>query len=51
MICQLNATIETRYPTWKLISALQHKSKYESKFNLELFWKKNQIFGFPCCST
>ena len=19
--------------------------------NFELFWKKNQIFGFPCCST
>ena len=32
-------------PTW-MISALQHKSKY----NFELF-EKNQIFGFPCCST
>ena len=38
-------------PTWILISALQHKSKYKSKFNFELFWEKNQIFGFPCCST
>ena len=34
-------------PTWMLISALQHKSKY----NFKLFWEKNQIFGFPCCST
>ena len=31
-------------PTWMLISALQHKSKYE----FELFWKK---IGFPCCSN
>ena len=32
----------------KVISAaLQHKSK----FNLDIFWKKNHIFGFSCCST
>ena len=30
----------------KVISALRHKSK----FNLELFWRKIQIFRFPCCS-
>ena len=29
-------------PTWMLISALQHKSK----FNFELFWKIIQFFGF-----
>ena len=22
-----------------------------SKVNFDLFWKENQIFGFPCCST
>ena len=38
-------------PTWMLISALQHKSKYKSKFNFELFWKQIQVFGFSCCST
>ena len=36
--------------TWT-ISALWHKSKYKSKFYFKFFWKKNQIFGFPCCST
>ena len=25
--------------------------KIQVKFNFELFWKKNQIFWFPCCST
>ena len=32
---------------WSLISSVQHKSK----FNFELFEKKNLIFGFPWCST
>ena len=32
----------------KVISALQHMSKYKSKFNFDLFWKEIQIFGFPC---
>ena len=39
---------------WDLLEwfpALQHKSKYKSNSNFELFWKKNQIFWFPCCST
>ena len=31
-------------PTWT-ISALQHKSKYKSKFNFELFWKKIKFLG------
>ena len=31
----------------KVISALQHESKYKSKLNFEL--KKKLIFGFPCC--
>ena len=26
-------------------------SSAQVKFNLELSWKKNQIFGFPWCST
>ena len=30
-----------------MISALRQKSKFEFR----TFWKKNQIFGFPCCST
>ena len=47
-----------------MISSLWHKSKlnfkvkkktsqtkYKSKFNFKIFWKKNQIFMFPCCST
>ena len=33
----------------KVISALQRKSKYNSKFNFD-FFKEIQIFGFPCCS-
>ena len=37
-------------PTW-MISALQHKSKYKSNSISNFFWKKNQIFWFPCCST
>ena len=32
-----------------MISALQHESKYKSKFNLDL--KKKSNFGFPWCST
>ena len=28
----------------------QHFSTSQNS-NFELFWKKNQIFGFPCCST
>ena len=36
-------------PTW-MISALWQKSKYKSKFNFDLFWKK-LTFGFSCCST
>ena len=36
----------------KMISDLQHKSKYKSKFNFDLFfYKENQIFVFPCCSS
>ena len=31
-----------------MISALQHKSKFEFRTFLK---KKNQIFGFPWCST
>ena len=31
----------------KVISALQHKSK----FNLDFFGKKYTFFGFSCCST
>ena len=38
-------------PTWMLISALQHKSKYKSNSISNFFEKKNQIFWFPCCST
>ena len=36
-----------------VISALRHKSKYNLKFNFELFLekKKNQISGFLCCTT
>ena len=35
-----------------MISAPQHKSKYKSNFEFQTFLKKkNQIFGFPCCST
>ena len=30
-----------------MISALRQNSKFEFR----TFWKKNQIFGFPCCST
>ena len=37
-------------PTW-MISALQHKSKYKSNSISNFFEKKNQIFGFPWCST
>ena len=37
-------------PTW-MISALWHKSKYKSNSISNFFEKKNQIFGFPCCST
>ena len=53
-------------PTW-IISSLQHKSKYKSKFNFELkkktsqkkykskfnfiFFFLNQFLGFPWCST
>ena len=25
--------------------------KIQVEFNFKLFWKKNQIFWFPCCST
>ena len=28
----------------------QHFSTSQNS-NFEIFWKKNQIFGFPCCST
>ena len=31
----------------RMIFALRHKSK----FNFELFWKKNQILVFPCSSS
>ena len=41
--CQCRADIDEA----KVISALRHKSKFEFR----TFWKKNQIFGFPCCST
>ena len=34
----------------RMISELQNKSKYKSKFNFNLY-QKNQIFGFPCCSS
>ena len=34
----------------KVISALQHKSKYKLKFNSNIF-EKNRIFRFPRCST
>ena len=35
-----------------MISALQHESKYKSKFNFDFFWKKKSNFGeFPSCST
>ena len=37
-------------PTW-MISALQHKSKYKSNSISNFLEKKNQIFGFPWCST
>ena len=43
----INYLCRTDIDEARVISALRHKSK----FNLELFWKKNQIFGFPCCST
>ena len=33
------------------ISNLKNQTKYKSKFNFEIFWKKYQIFMFPCCST
>ena len=32
-------------------SALQHNSKYMSKFNFDLFERKINFFGFPCCGT
>ena len=38
-------------PTWMLIWALQHKSKYKSNSISNFFEEKNQIFGFPWCST
>ena len=39
-------------PTSWMISALQHKSKYQSNSISNFFEKKkNQIFWFPCCST
>ena len=39
-------------PTWMLISALQHKSKYKSNSISNFFEeKKTQIVWFPCCST
>ena len=34
-----------------MISALQHKSKYKSNSISNFFEEKNQIFGFPWCST
>ena len=34
-----------------LISDLQHKSKYKSNSISNFLKKKNQIFGFPWCST
>ena len=37
-------------PTW-MISALQHKSKYNSNSISNFFEEKNQILGFPWCST
>ena len=36
-------------PTWMLISALQHKSKYKSN-SISNFFEKKKI-GLPCCST
>ena len=40
-------------PTWMLISALQHKSKYKSNSILNFFEKISHfyIFRFPWCST
>ena len=35
----------------RMISALQHKSKYKSNSISNFLEKKNQIFWFPCCST
>ena len=29
-----------------MISVIQHKSKYKSKFNFELFWKEFKFLGF-----
>ena len=43
----INYQCRTDIDEIKVISARQHKSK----FNLKLFWKKNQIFGFTCCGT
>ena len=37
-------------PTW-MISALQHKSKYNSNSFSNFLEKKKQIFWFPCCSN
>ena len=34
-----------------MISALWHKSKYKTEFYFKLFGKKNQLYGFQCCST
>ena len=39
-------------PTCMLISVLRDNSKYESNSISNFFEKKkNQFFGFPCCST
>ena len=43
----INYQCRTDIDEAKVISARRHKSK----FNFELFWKKNLIFGFPWCST
>ena len=33
------------------LEAIQHKSKYNSKLNLNHFWKEKLIYSFPWCST
>ena len=47
----INYQCRTDIDEAKVISALQHKSKYKSKLNFELISKEIHIFGFPRCCT
>ena len=49
--CIPDVDIQVHVATYLNDFSCSAQVKIQVEFNFELFWKKNQIFWFPCCST